>query len=289
MDEQEPKHIDAVAGDDAYPLEFLEPEEPWVSTGDWWLEDVGGGLFDDFLRRLAAVSSIRSVPEPDAAANPYRDIMLTPSPDDTPLKNILAELDAMARETASVDADWGGGGAATPAPHGDASRATVPPMPPVVTALPAPPKNDRAQSDVAARVPAATALDRGTIAAAAAGVAAAVGVAAAGIASRGKEARGDEPLDYLWVYLMQGQPSEPVPGAHLKGWIESGQMPSDTLVWREGLKDWIAASAAGFVAQSPAPAQPAPEAVLQRQSCRQCGTDLEATMRFCPNCGTGAP
>lgn len=45
-----------------------------------------------------------------------------------------------------------------------------------------------------------------------------------------------------WFYSSAGQQTGPVPHAHLVAWLESGQLPADTLIWRDGMAEWTAAA-----------------------------------------------
>jgi hypothetical protein len=295
MDGEKPKEGDPLvtrAKDDSYPAEFLEPDEPWVSTGDWWLQDSGGGLFDEFLEKGASVPPPPVVPEPDPSANPYRDILLTPDPDDTPLENIRAELDAIERDSSGgMDSDDGTHAISGSAGYGPPSAPASLPS----ASFPAQP-----DSGPAASLPGAdSGPGWGTAATIAAGIAAAAGTAAvAWAAHRHKEKdkeKVEEPADTgQWFYLLEGQQLGPAPEFHIRHWIHSGQIPADTQVWREGLPAWITAREAGLappqadVLPPSPPAEPAPPMVVPVNFCLGCGTELLQGSRFCPACGRQA-
>ncbi|MHB9003913.1 MAG: DUF4339 domain-containing protein [Coriobacteriia bacterium] len=59
-----------------------------------------------------------------------------------------------------------------------------------------------------------------------------------------------------WHYLEGGLQRGPVSGASLKAMLDAGAIPADSAVWREGLGEWIPASAALAPGDSnpPAPA-----------------------------------
>ena len=290
MAEDKPKNSDSPGpeDDDSYPAEFLEPDEPWVSTGDWWLQD--RGLFDEFLEQGASVPSPPVVPNPDPSANPYRDILLTPDPDDTPLENIRAELDAIERSSGgSMDLD--DGTAAIPPSAGSGTPGGALSFP--STSLPGQPV-----SGPAASLPGAgSGPGLGTAATVAAGIAAAAGAAAAAWAAhRHKEKdaeKPEEPADTgQWFYLLEGQQMGPSPGFHIRHWISTDQIPADTQVWREGLPAWITAREAGLAppAEVPPPApptEPAPPPASDADICQGCGELLQGN-QFCPLCGREA-
>ena len=73
-----------------------------------------------------------------------------------------------------------------------------------------------------------------------------------------------------WRYVQNGQPCGPVETATLQALLANGALPGDTLVWQEGMTNWIAArSMAEFAAAAlsvgtmpPLPAGPQPPLVV---------------------------
>jgi len=261
--------------DDSYPAEFLEPDELWVSTGDWWLQD--RGLFDEFLDEGASLPLPPVVPHPDPSANPYRDVLLTPDPDDTPLENIRAELDAIERNSGSMDLDD--------------TTSTIPSS--ADTGAPG-----GSLSSPSASLPGAgSGPGQGTAATVAAGIAAVAGTAAAALAApRHMDKETEKPEDTAetgqWFYLFGRQPMGPAPGFHIMHWIHTGQIPDDTLVWREGLHGWISTREAGLAPPTKVPAptppmEPAAQAISDGNFCQGCGEPLQEN-QFCPLCGREA-
>jgi hypothetical protein len=49
--------------------------------------------------------------------------------------------------------------------------------------------------------------------------------------------------DALWYYAQGGTQQGPVSAAVLKNLLASGQLPTETLIWREGMANWQAATA----------------------------------------------
>jgi TM2 domain-containing membrane protein YozV len=45
-----------------------------------------------------------------------------------------------------------------------------------------------------------------------------------------------------WYYVAQGQQQGPVPLEHIRHWLQAGQMPANTMVWKEGMANWMPAS-----------------------------------------------
>jgi hypothetical protein len=282
------------------PPEFFEPDEPWVTTGDWWLEESGAGLFDEMLKEKASMPVDPSVPEPDPNANPYRDILLTPEPDDTPLEDITAELDAIEQESGSGDAAFD--------PDAPAQAILAVPRPPVIPvprlapsipmpqrpdiSIPASPPAIPSGSPAVPSVPAPGAgggAGWGTAAAVAAGAVAVGAAAAAALKARQhkEEKKGPAPAGAAgWFYLDQGKPAGPVPAEVIQQWIDAGQFPLESTVWREGLPSWLPARDAGFIATPPKPAAATPaEPVAAGSFCDGCGKPLKIGSRFCPGCG----
>lgn len=56
-----------------------------------------------------------------------------------------------------------------------------------------------------------------------------------------------EAPDAPWHYATADGQQGPVPEAHLRAWLDRGDLPRDTLVWREGLPEWTSAEAAGLL------------------------------------------
>ena len=63
----------------------------------------------------------------------------------------------------------------------------------------------------------------------------------------------------VWRYVQHGQACGPVETAELQGLIQRGAVSPETLVWRDGLPNWVAASSLPeFAAITPPPANPLP-------------------------------
>jgi hypothetical protein len=62
-------------------------------------------------------------------------------------------------------------------------------------------------------------------------------------------------VDEQWYYEQHGTPHGPLAGEQLQQLVLKGAIEPTTLVWREGLAEWMTAEAAGFTA---APARPGP-------------------------------
>jgi hypothetical protein len=62
----------------------------------------------------------------------------------------------------------------------------------------------------------------------------------------------DEPIDGVemveWFYVVNGEQRGPVSVAQLRAWVQQGRITPDTLVWREGMEEWVCASAASELA-----------------------------------------
>ncbi len=71
-----------------------------------------------------------------------------------------------------------------------------------------------------------------------------------------------------WYYVEQGKQAGPVSDEQIEGMFQSGNIKSDTLVWHEGMTDWVPyGEAKGLAADAGAPGGIArPEAV-----CSECG------------------
>jgi hypothetical protein len=81
-----------------------------------------------------------------------------------------------------------------------------------------------------------------------------------------------EPSETIQWYLSRGGQSEgPMDEASVRRLLES--LPPQTLVWKEGLPNWISAQEARLV--------PRPAA----SGCPRCGTATQPGLRFCFNCG----
>ena len=58
----------------------------------------------------------------------------------------------------------------------------------------------------------------------------------------------------LWHYSRDGEEKMgPTPGEHLRQWNDAGQLPDETLVWREGMEDWIPIQSVAELRGSPPP------------------------------------
>lgn len=67
-----------------------------------------------------------------------------------------------------------------------------------------------------------------------------------------------------WFYAVGSEQRGPVPAGQLRQMLTSGQLQPDTLVWRDGLSDWAAASTVAElqdapVAAAPSQLEPAPQ------------------------------
>lgn len=64
----------------------------------------------------------------------------------------------------------------------------------------------------------------------------------------------------MWHYVQNGQAVGPVADAALREQLNSGQLPGSTLIWREGMAQWLPASQCGLAAPiaDPSSSQSAP-------------------------------
>jgi len=71
-------------------------------------------------------------------------------------------------------------------------------------------------------------------------------------------------MNYNWFIAVNGQSQGPYPESQIREQIMSGALSPDTLVWREGMQDWVYASQAGLAAPaaSSGMAPPPPSATL---------------------------
>jgi hypothetical protein len=53
--------------------------------------------------------------------------------------------------------------------------------------------------------------------------------------------RGQHPSEKGWYYLLDDETHGPVPVAQLRRLLQSGELGPDTLVWCQGMKDWVPA------------------------------------------------
>ncbi|MHB9003914.1 MAG: DUF4339 domain-containing protein [Coriobacteriia bacterium] len=67
-----------------------------------------------------------------------------------------------------------------------------------------------------------------------------------------------------WHYLENGTQRGPVSGASLKAMLDAGAIPADSPAWRDGMGDWIPASAALAREDFTPPAPAAPQAVRSK-------------------------
>jgi len=58
-------------------------------------------------------------------------------------------------------------------------------------------------------------------------------------------------MEPQWYYTLQGQQQGPVPEAQLRSLIQSGQLPPNEFVFKEGMSDWVAASSRPELMGSP--------------------------------------
>ena len=63
------------------------------------------------------------------------------------------------------------------------------------------------------------------------------------------------PAETSWYYLREDERYGPVPVSQLRRLLQSGELGPDTLVWRQGLKDWVPARSltAGTAPRTPNP------------------------------------
>ena len=82
--------------------------------------------------------------------------------------------------------------------------------------------------------------------------------------SQGKPAAAD------WYYLEEGGSRGPVPASQLRQLVASGVLSPDTLVWREGMTDWLPASELGLTVRAvPPPPPPRSAQQLKEATFRQ--------------------
>jgi uncharacterized membrane protein len=63
----------------------------------------------------------------------------------------------------------------------------------------------------------------------------------------------------MWHYVQNGQACGPVDITALQNLLKSGAVSRDTLVWKEGMADWVSAtSVAELIAGIPSPSTPPP-------------------------------
>jgi hypothetical protein len=67
--------------------------------------------------------------------------------------------------------------------------------------------------------------------------------------------RGQHPTEKSWYYLLEDETQGPVTAAQLRRLLQSGELGPDTLVWSQGMKDWVPARSfqAGAVQRRTAP------------------------------------
>src|SRR5712672_2652784 len=84
-----------------------------------------------------------------------------------------------------------------------------------------------------------------------------------------KTANGTEHVPELWYYHLLGEQHGPVPLTKLHSLLESGQIDAATLVWREGLPDWVELASLGLLPGRsdalPPPLPPPPPPPLARK------------------------
>ncbi len=72
-----------------------------------------------------------------------------------------------------------------------------------------------------------------------------------------------------WYYLEEGGSRGPVPASHLRQLVASGVLSPDTLVWREGMTDWLPASELGLTVRAVPPPPPRSAQQLKEATYRQ--------------------
>src|SRR5688572_2555855 len=97
-----------------------------------------------------------------------------------------------------------------------------------------------------------------------------------------------------WYYVEAGQQAGPVDDAQLDELARSGKLLPDTLVWREGLDNWLPYSQAKSPSPqsaAPAPSGAAPGDTTHEAVCTECGKifHMEDMIRHsgsyvCANC-----
>ena len=70
-----------------------------------------------------------------------------------------------------------------------------------------------------------------------------------------------------WFYVLNGQQNGPVSEAQLDELARAGTVKADTLVWAEGMPNWVPYSQAR---------QPSVPGQLQSGQCANCGTSTAA-------------
>ena len=55
----------------------------------------------------------------------------------------------------------------------------------------------------------------------------------------------------LWYFTRNGQPMDPIPAAELKRMAAAGDLKPTDLVWKEGMPNWVKASAAKGLFDNP--------------------------------------
>jgi len=63
-------------------------------------------------------------------------------------------------------------------------------------------------------------------------------------------------MDSLWHYAENGRARGPVGGTELRRRLADGQLPPDTLVWTDGMKEWASAAGIAALRGDPPPAGP---------------------------------
>ncbi len=59
-----------------------------------------------------------------------------------------------------------------------------------------------------------------------------------------------------WYYLREGDTCGPIAATHLRHLVVSGQLSAETLVWRDGMRDWLPANELGLTSVAAAPVPP---------------------------------
>jgi hypothetical protein len=78
----------------------------------------------------------------------------------------------------------------------------------------------------------------------------------------------------LWYYQQQGEARGPLPLAHLRALAKAGEIGPATLVWQEGLTDWVELASLDAQSTGPLPPPlppPLPQAVAKPQPTRRAG------------------
>src|SRR6476661_4355075 len=101
-----------------------------------------------------------------------------------------------------------------------------------------------------------------------------------------------------WYYVNAGQQVGPVDDAQIEGLVQAGQVRADTLVWHEGMPNWLpygqarpAPPPGSGAPPAPFPVSPAPAAGANQVVCAECGrvfpienTIQYGTARVCATC-----